>query len=65
MKIKTVAKEYGEVMALARPARRRPGRPSFLMQTIARLAFSADLTKTGFTFERVNMERAGKGPWQS
>lgn len=63
MKIKTVSKEYSQVMLLKRPAHRRPGKPSFLMQTIARIAATIDLIKTKFVFEKINMDNAGQGPW--
>lgn len=63
MKIKTADKDYRQVMLMERPAHHRPGKPSFLMQTIIRIASAIDLTQTRFVYEKINMDRAGKGPW--
>jgi len=63
MKIRVQNKSYEEVMALPRAPHKVPGRPSALLHTVMRLASIPDLKDVGFTYESVEMERAGKGPW--
>ncbi len=52
MKIKIKHRTYEEVMALPRPAHRRPRKPSFLFRTVARVASIPDLLATRFSYRR-------------
>ena len=63
MKIKTLEKTYEEVMALPRAEHKPPRRPSRLLHAVMRLASIPDLRDVGFTYESIDMERAGNGPW--
>ncbi len=65
MKIKTCSKSYAEVMALPRPPHRKPLKPSFLLQTVMRIAAAPDLRDVDFEYEADpgQLERAGTGPW--
>ena len=63
MKIKKTCKPYKEVMALKRPEHKLPRRPGRIMSKICNLVGAKDLKDTAFTYEEVNMERAGDGPW--
>lgn len=63
MKIKQVQKSYAEVMALPRPAHKKPVKPNVLMRSVIRVAGLGDLKATGFTYTKKDMEKAGDGPW--
>ena len=52
MKIKTMRRSYDEVMALPRPAHKKPWKPTLLMSTVMRLASAPDLWATHFTYTR-------------
>ena len=60
MKIKAKEKSYAEVMALARPERKKPIRPSMLFRTIMCVGSLPELILTGFKLKKINMERLGK-----
>ena len=57
MKIRTQNKSYEAVMALPKPKRRKPLHPSFLLQTVIRIASLPDLWSTRFTFTKEGMEK--------
>ena len=63
MKIKTREKSYDEVCNIKSPAHVRPMKPSPLLRFVMKLASKPDLRAVGFSYETVNMERAGDGPW--
>ena len=63
MKIKTKTLSYDEVMALPRPEHEKPKKPSKLLAAIARTALKGELKQTNFTYEYVDMDKAGGGPW--
>ncbi|MGM9618566.1 MAG: lysophospholipid acyltransferase family protein [Oscillospiraceae bacterium] len=63
MKIKTKSLSYEEVMALPRPKRKLPVRPSLLLRTLLRLASEIELRQVGFTCTHSRLEAAGDGPW--
>ena len=63
MKIKTVELSYEEVEGLPSWEHRKPKRPSKLLAAVARIAFRGELKDVGFTCEKVDMEKAGDGPW--
>ena len=52
MKIKTRHRDYDEVMALPRPKRQKPWKPTLLMRTAMRVASAPDLWATRFTYTR-------------
>ncbi len=62
MKIKTMAKPYGQVMALQRPQHRKPRKPSALLSTLVRLVSIPTLAKTRFSYTSERMELVGKQP---
>ena len=62
MKIKVREMSYDQVMALPRPARKKPKRPNALFRAIVRLAAMKELKKTGFTFSERRMELVGDRP---
>ncbi len=63
MKIKTIIKTYDEVMALPSWEHKKPKKPSKLLAFVARTGLKGELKKVGFTCTKVDMERAGDGPW--
>ena len=50
-------------MAIKAPKHKHPGRPWFLFRSLIRLLSIGELHSTKFTYEKVDMERAGKGPY--
>ena len=60
MKITTKSRSYEHVMAMKRPARRKPMRPIFLLQLVVRILAIFDLLPTGFTYDTHGMEKIGK-----
>lgn len=63
MKIKTINLPYEEVLQLKKAEHRNPQRPSFLLNTVQRLAAVPDLAATHFKYTKRDMEKAGNGPW--
>jgi len=63
MKIKTVNRSYEEVAALPSWEHKKPKKPSKLLAGIARLALKGELKEVCFSCEKVDLERAGDGPW--
>lgn len=63
MKIKTKQATYRQILDLPKPPHKRPLRPSFLLATVVRIASIPSLLSTRFRVKRLNMQRAGKGPW--
>ena len=60
MKIKTKTMPYERVMALPRPAHKKPFKPSILLQTVVRIASIFDLWPTHFRYTEKGMEKLGK-----
>lgn len=56
MKIKTKIMPYEKVMVLPRPSHKHPFRPSFLLQTVIRIASILDTWPVGFTYTKHRME---------
>jgi 1-acyl-sn-glycerol-3-phosphate acyltransferase len=52
MKIKTLRRTYDEVMALPRPKRGKPWKPTLLFRTLMRIASAPDLWATKFSYTR-------------
>lgn len=63
LKIKTKSMDYEEVKKLPSWEHRDPKKPSALLAAVARLGLSGELKKVKFSCERVNLQRAGDGPW--
>lgn len=63
MKIKTKNLTYDEVAALPSWEHKKPRKPSKALAAVARMALKGELKEVGFTCEKVNMEKAGDGPW--
>ncbi|MBR6159775.1 MAG: 1-acyl-sn-glycerol-3-phosphate acyltransferase [Lachnospiraceae bacterium] len=63
MKIRTVRKTYDEVAAVKKPEHIRPMKPSPVLRAVMKLASMPDLKAVDFSYEMINMERAGSGPW--
>ena len=63
MKIKTKTMNYEEVMALPGLEHEKPKKPSKLLAGVARLLLGGELKQTHFTYETVDMDKAGDGPW--
>ena len=63
MKIKTKDLAYEQVVALPRAEHKLPRKPSRLLHTIMRLASIPDLRDVAFEYEKVDLDRAGTGPW--
>lgn len=61
MRIKTIEKTYDEVMALPRPKRIRPKRPSIFFRTLVRIVSQIDLWKARFKFSG-SIDKS-KGPY--
>ncbi len=63
MKIKTKNADYAYVQSIKPPKRKPLKKPCFLFRTIIRLLSIPDLWACKFTYKKVNMEKAGKGPY--
>ncbi|MCR5286884.1 MAG: hypothetical protein K6D93_02935, partial [Saccharofermentans sp.] len=63
MKIKTKNMSYDEVMNLPSWEHKKPKKPSKLLAGVAHMLLKGELKKVGFTCEKVDMEKAGDGPW--
>ncbi len=57
MKIRTRKKSYDAVMALPKAKRHKPLRPSFLLQSVIRIASIPDLWATNFTFTKHDIDK--------
>lgn len=60
MKIKTKTMTYEQVMALPRPAHKRPLKPSLLLQTLIRIISLPTMWKTKFHYTCHGMEKLGE-----
>ena len=63
MKIKTKNLSYEKVMALRREKHVKPIKPSIFFRTLIRAVSVFDLAATKFSFNKKNMDKAGKGPY--
>lgn len=57
MKIKTKTMSYEQVMALPRPAHKKPLKPNFLLQTVIRVLSIADLLPVHFQYTKHGMDK--------
>ena len=63
MKIRTIDKQYEEVLRLPKPEHIRPMKPSRALRMLVKTLSIPDLKAVGFSYTTKNMEKAGKGPW--
>ena len=63
MKIKTKNLSYDEVAKLPSWEHKKPRKPSRFLEGIARIVIGGELKKVNFECEKIDMERAGDGPW--
>ena len=63
MKIKTKTLDYEQVMKLPSWEHEKPKKPSKLLEGIGRIALGGELKKVHFSCEKIDMDRAGDGPW--
>ena len=61
MKIKTKTLPYEKVMALPRPAHKKPYKPNMVLQTVIRLLSILDLVPVGFKYTKHDMDKIAKG----
>ena len=63
MKIKTKNLTYDEVKNLPSWEHKKPRKPSKVLAWVARMGLKGELKEVGFRCEKVDMEKAGDGPW--
>lgn len=63
MKIKHKSLSYEKAMAQKPYKRKKPHRPDMLFRTAMRVLSAFELRKTRFKYEKIDMEKAGKGPY--
>jgi len=63
MKIKTKTLSYDEVAKLPSWEHKKPRKPSRFLEGIARIVIGGELKKVNFECEKIDMDRAGDGPW--
>ena len=63
MKIKTKHITYEQAMALPSWEHKKPKKPSTLLAGVARLLLNGELKKVDFTYDQIDMDKAGDGPW--
>ncbi len=63
MKIKTKKLSYDKVMSLPLPKHAKPIKPSIFFRTVIRVASVFDLLAVKFSHKKINMDKAGKGPY--
>ena len=63
MKIKTENLTYDEVAGLPSWKHVKPRKPSKVLAGIARIALKGELKEVDFECEKIDMEKAGDGPW--
>ena len=63
MKIKMENRSYDEVASLPSWEHKKPKKPSKILAAVAHMGLQGELKKVGFTCEKVDMEKAGDGPW--
>ncbi len=63
MKIRTKKLSYEKVMSLPRAKHIKPIKPSIFFRSLIRLISIPDLFAVGFKYKKINMEKAGNGPY--
>ncbi|MCR5476259.1 MAG: hypothetical protein K6E92_01380 [Lachnospiraceae bacterium] len=63
MKIRTKTITYEEAAALPSWEHQKPKKPSAILAAVARMALGGELKQVDFSCERVDLDRAGDGPW--
>ena len=62
MKIKTLKKSYDEVMAIPRPAHKKPMKPWLLLSSVIRILAIPDMWTTKFKYTFPDKDKLPKGP---
>ena len=60
MKLRTIAKNYEDVVAMPKPKHRKPIRPNMFFRTLLRVVSVPDLAATSFSCKKIGMEKLGK-----
>ena len=63
MKIKTKTLPYEKVLALPRPAHKKPERPGVFFRALVRAAGAGDLKNARFSYRTERMDAVGEGPY--
>ena len=63
MKTAFKKKSYEEVVAMPRAPHKKPKKPNIFFRTLIRVLSAKDLIPIRFTHKKVDIERAGKGPY--
>ncbi len=63
MKIKTKHISFSDFQKIKTPKHRRPQKPWWILGLVIRIISIPELLATRFSVKRVNMEKAGRGPW--
>lgn len=63
MKIKTKSLTYEQAMSLPSWKHEKPRKPSKLLAGVARMLTKKELKEVNFECKKIDMERAGDGPW--
>ena len=63
MKTAFKKKSYEEVVAMPRAPHKKPQKPNIFFRTLIRVLSAKDLIPIRFTHKKVDIERAGKGPY--
>ncbi len=63
MKIKTVTADYESVAAIKPPRRQNPLKPNIILAALIRILAIPELLVTGFKYKKIDMDKAGKGPY--
>ena len=63
MKTAFLKKSYQEVAAMPRTPHKKPIKPNIFFRTLIRVLSAKDLIPIDFSFKKVDMEKAGKGPY--
>ncbi len=63
MKIKSKKVSIEEALSKKKPKHKRPNKPWFIFSALIRLLAIPDLIATHFKYTKIDMEKAGKGPY--
>jgi len=63
MKIKQFKVSYDDACAIKMPGHKEPNKPNIFFRTLLKIVSLPDLIATRFSYEKIDMEKAGKGPY--
>ena len=63
MKTAFLKKSYEEVVAMPRAPHKKPHKPNIFFRTLIRVLSAKDLIPIDFSYKKVDMEKAGEGPY--